>query len=73
VLTSTGNRSPLADVKMKGMFTGLTLDSGVNDLAVKFHVTLEVGLFWRGNVDSVTERRDMHRPSHCKLDISWTR
>ncbi|KAG7529414.1 hypothetical protein FFLO_05686 [Filobasidium floriforme] len=36
-----GNRSPLADVKMKGMITGLTLDSGVNDLAVKFHVTLE--------------------------------
>ena len=27
---------------MKGMITGLTLDSGVNDLAVKFHIALEV-------------------------------
>ena len=32
----------MADVKMKGMVTGLTLDSGVNDLAVKFHIALEV-------------------------------
>jgi hypothetical protein len=28
---------------MRGMFMGLTLDSGVGDLAIKFHVTLEVG------------------------------
>jgi hypothetical protein len=27
---------------MRGMFMGLTLDSGVGDLAIKFHVTLEV-------------------------------
>jgi hypothetical protein len=27
---------------MRGMFMGLTLDSGVGDLATKFHVTLEV-------------------------------
>lgn len=39
----TGNRSPLADPTMRGMFMGLTLDSGVGDLAMKFHVTLEVG------------------------------
>ncbi|KAJ9092342.1 hypothetical protein QFC20_007400 [Naganishia adeliensis] len=37
----TGNRSPLADPTMRGMFMGLTLDSGVGDLATKFHVTLE--------------------------------
>jgi ribulose kinase len=38
-----GNRSPLADPKMKGMITGLTLDDGLSDLAAKFNVTLEVG------------------------------
>ena len=38
----TGNRSPLADPRMKGMITGLALDDGLNDLARKFHVTLEV-------------------------------
>lgn len=27
---------------MRGMIMGLTLDSGVGDLAMKFHVTLEV-------------------------------
>lgn len=36
-----GNRSPLADPKMRGMIMGLTLDHGLNDLALKFHVTLE--------------------------------
>lgn len=36
-----GNRSPLADPKMRGMITGLTLDDGLSDLALKFHVTLE--------------------------------
>ncbi|KAJ9109148.1 hypothetical protein QFC21_000476 [Naganishia friedmannii] len=38
---SSSNRSPLADPTMRGMFMGLTLDSGVGDLAMKFHVTLE--------------------------------
>jgi ribulose kinase len=38
-----GNRSPLADPKMRGMIMGLTLDDGISDLAAKFNVTLEVG------------------------------
>lgn len=37
-----GNRSPLADPKMKGMITGLELDESLDDLAKKFNVTLEV-------------------------------
>ena len=37
-----GNRSPLADPKMRGMFTGLELSDSLNDLARKFNVTLEV-------------------------------
>lgn len=41
VCLPTGNRSPLADSKMKGMITGLTLDDSLNDLARKFNVTLE--------------------------------
>ena len=28
---------------MRGSFVGLSLDSGLNDLAKKFNVTLEVG------------------------------
>lgn len=52
-----GNRSPLADVKMKGMITGLTLDSGVNDLAVKFHVALEaIALQTRHIVDEMNAK-----------------
>ncbi|GHJ85550.1 hypothetical protein NliqN6_1952 [Naganishia liquefaciens] len=38
---TSSNRSPLADPTMRGMIMGLTLDSGVGDLAIKFHVTLE--------------------------------
>lgn len=38
-----GNRSPLADPRMRGMIMGLTLDDGISDLAAKFNVTLEVG------------------------------
>ena len=37
-----GNRSPLADPRMKGMITGLALDDHLTDLAAKFNVTLEV-------------------------------
>jgi len=36
-----GNRSPLADPRMRGSITGLALDSSLNDLALKFNVTLE--------------------------------
>lgn len=47
-----GNRSPLADPRMKGMITGLTLDDSLNDLARKFNVTLEVS---------------MCHPSYCRI------
>ena len=63
----------MADVKMKGMITGLTLDSGVNDLAVKFHVTLEVSHVVKVGVLKATLMTPYRRPSLCKLDISWTR
>ena len=36
-----GNRSPLADSRMRGSFVGLALDSSLADLALKFNVTLE--------------------------------
>lgn len=36
-----GNRSPLADSSMKGLFSGLTLSSGPSDLALKYLATLE--------------------------------
>lgn len=36
-----GNRSPLADPQMRGSIMGLSLDSSISDLALKFNVTLE--------------------------------
>ncbi|KAG8886539.1 hypothetical protein FRB97_003050 [Tulasnella sp. 331] len=36
-----GNRSPLADSKMRGSISGLSLDNSIIDLALKFNVTLE--------------------------------
>lgn len=56
---------------MKGMITGLTLDSGVNDLAVKFHIALEVSDAQGQSVESINELTDnpsSRRPSLCKRD-----
>lgn len=36
-----GNRSPLADSSMRGLISGLLLDHGSNDLALKYYATLE--------------------------------
>ncbi|KAG8835066.1 hypothetical protein FRC17_005419 [Serendipita sp. 399] len=36
-----GNRSPLSDSSMRGSISGLSLDSSLSDLTMKFNVTLE--------------------------------
>lgn len=52
-----GNRSPLADPRMRGAIMGLTLDSGMGDLARKFYVALEaIALQTRHIVDAMRER-----------------
>lgn len=52
-----GNRSPLADPKMRGMFTGLELSDSLNDLARKFNVTLEaIALQTKHIVDEMNSR-----------------
>ncbi|KIR68834.1 ribitol kinase [Cryptococcus bacillisporus CA1873] len=52
-----GNRSPLADPRMKGMITGLVLDDSLNDLAAKFNVTLEaIALQTRHIVDEMNAK-----------------
>lgn len=49
-----GNRSPLADPRMRGSITGLSLDSSLADLALRFNVTLEaIALQTRQIVDQM--------------------
>ncbi|KAJ3987591.1 Pentulose kinase [Lentinula detonsa] len=52
-----GNRSPIADPRMRGSFVGLTLDDGLNDLARKYNVTLEaIALQTRHIVDEMNAK-----------------
>ncbi|KAF8211569.1 Pentulose kinase [Mycena galopus ATCC 62051] len=49
-----GNRSPIADPRMRGALTGLLLDASLVDLARKYHLTLEaIALQTRHIVDTL--------------------
>ncbi|KZS92619.1 Pentulose kinase [Sistotremastrum niveocremeum HHB9708] len=52
-----GNRSPIADPKMRGSIMGLALDDNLSDLAKKINVTLEaIALQTRHIVDEMNSR-----------------
>ncbi|KAI0699834.1 Pentulose kinase [Cytidiella melzeri] len=52
-----GNRSPIADPRMRGSIVGLTLDDGLGDLARKFNLTLEgIALQTRHIVDEMNAK-----------------
>ncbi|KAF8075839.1 FGGY family of carbohydrate kinase [Lyophyllum atratum] len=52
-----GNRSPIADPRMRGSFVGLELDTGLTDLARKYNVTLEsIALQTRHIVDAMNAK-----------------
>ncbi|KAJ3536076.1 hypothetical protein NM688_g6884 [Phlebia brevispora] len=52
-----GNRSPIADPRMRGSIVGLELDDGLSDLARKFNVTLEaIALQTRHIVDEMNAK-----------------
>ncbi|KAK7696484.1 hypothetical protein QCA50_001141 [Cerrena zonata] len=52
-----GNRSPIADPRMRGSFVGLALDDGLGDLARKFNLTLEaIALQTRHIVDEMNAK-----------------
>ncbi|KAF9004763.1 FGGY family of carbohydrate kinase [Cyathus striatus] len=52
-----GNRSPIADPRMRGSIVGLELDSGLNDLSKRYNVTLEsIALQTRHIIDEMNEK-----------------
>jgi ribulose kinase len=52
----TGNRSPLADVEMRGMLIGMQLDKTVGDLALRYYATGEaIALQTRQIIDVMNE------------------
>ncbi|KAJ7762793.1 FGGY family of carbohydrate kinase [Mycena maculata] len=52
-----GNRSPIADPRMRGSIVGLALDSTLNDLARKYYLTLEaIALQTRHIVDELNAK-----------------
>ncbi|KAI0092507.1 Pentulose kinase [Irpex rosettiformis] len=52
-----GNRSPIADPRMRGSIVGLTLDDSLGDLARKFYITLEgIALQTRHIVDEMNAK-----------------
>ncbi|PWN88960.1 Pentulose kinase [Acaromyces ingoldii] len=52
-----GNRSPLADSTMRGLFSGLKLDRGLVDLATRYYATLEaIALQTRQIVEAMNQK-----------------
>lgn len=52
-----GNRSPLADVRMRGMITGVALDATTTDLVIRYLATCEaIALQTRQIMDAMNDR-----------------
>ncbi|EKM59553.1 uncharacterized protein PHACADRAFT_137471 [Phanerochaete carnosa HHB-10118-sp] len=52
-----GNRSPIADPRMRGSIVGLALDDSLSDLARKFNITMEaIALQTRHIVDEMNDK-----------------
>ena len=55
-LSQAGNRSPLADVDMRGMLIGMQLDKTVGDLALRYYATGEaIALQTRQIIDEMNK------------------